>query len=139
MEVVLALGLFAFVIVALIGLVSVGMKTGRESAEQLDAANLAQSILHSRRLSPTNTLAGFPLPSMAGSSDNLSGPLYLTSEGFVTNDPGQARFACIYRIEPDPVAFQSGIYLCLYWPPISSPEKSAGRFETFCRMPLPIP
>lgn len=55
-EVVLALGLVGFVIIAILGLFSVGLRGTRESEVTIDASNLAAVMLSKRLASPTSDL-----------------------------------------------------------------------------------
>ena len=65
-EVVLALGLVSFVLVAVLGLFSVGLRGTQESDATIDASNLAAEMLGKRLASPTNEL-----PALAGKAFGL--------------------------------------------------------------------
>ena len=130
---VLAVGVFSFVGVALIGLFSVGLRTNRESVDDLEATHLAGSLLGTRRASPVADLPGFPLPTLAAAANNTTN---VAGDGTPTNQSA-ARFGLVYRITPDTNAKVSRVYLCLYWPPQASPTNARGRFETFSAFPLP--
>lgn len=86
-EVVIALGLFAFCIVALINLLTVGIQSTGQTEERLEAANIAQELLEMRRIHPVN-------PPTGGTNINLSqwgfpeitpvavsGTVYISEEG----------------------------------------------------------
>lgn len=55
-EVVMALGLVSFVLIAILGLFSVGLRGTQESEETIDASNLAAEMLGKRLASPTSDL-----------------------------------------------------------------------------------
>ncbi|HEY8966507.1 MAG TPA: prepilin-type N-terminal cleavage/methylation domain-containing protein, partial [Candidatus Methylacidiphilales bacterium] len=63
-EVLLALGIISFAMVALIGLFALGLKTNKESADQIEAANIASLLLSTLRAIPTNPPPGFALPAL---------------------------------------------------------------------------
>lgn len=137
-EVVLALAIFAFVAVALIGLFSVGLRTNRESVDEFLAANIAQSLLAARRATPTLSLGGgFPLETLDRSTSvPATDPLYLTVGGTLTNAE-QARFGLIYRVAaPAGRENFARIYLCLYWPANAKFSSALGRYEAVSSLPV---
>ncbi len=138
-EVVLALGVFAFVAVALIALFSVGLRTNRESVDELEATNLAQSLFETRRAAPTADLPGFPLPSLAAAAAVApESPLYLTGDGQLTSTQSEARFGFIYRISPPAQSSpQSSAYVCLFWPPTSGVTNAQGMCEMVSSFAIP--
>ncbi len=79
-EVVVALGIFTFALVAIIGLFVTGLNTNKESSDQIQAANFASLLISSRRALPTNVIANFALPPL-----NVQ---YPTSGTFLTNSAG---------------------------------------------------
>lgn len=56
-EVVVALGLVSFVLVALMGLISTGLNGTRASEESIEAANLASTLVDQWRADPSTLLA----------------------------------------------------------------------------------
>lgn len=107
-EVVIALGLVSFVIVAVIGLFSVGLQATRDSEESIDATNLAAEIIGKRFAAPTNDLPpldGQPFvlekvppleslpssPQWAASVSKISAP-----GGYETNAAGKGSFLVTY-------------------------------------------
>jgi type II secretory pathway pseudopilin PulG len=138
-EVVLAVGLFAFVVVGLIGLISVGLRVNRESIDEMEAAHLAESLLAIRRVAPAVVTTDFPLPPFdAASSTPASRPLLVTPSGKIAHSIEDARFGLIYRIVPpggtEPFA---RVYVCLYWPPQAGPDKAQGHYEMSSSFRLP--
>ena len=135
-EVVLALGIFAFAVVALLGLLTVALSSSQESGERLAASNLAAEIIGKRRSSPDAELAGFVLPRLTDVSAT-------SAESAESNQPGaevgpggfeapnnEGKFLCVYRLWKDPdteAAVQAGggeesafrlvhVHLRLSWP-----------------------
>lgn len=138
-EVVLAVGIFAFVAVALIGLFSYGLKINRESVDEMEATALAQSLLSSRVAAPTNALTNCALPRLDQAAEILpSAPVFVSSDGTPVLQGTDARFGLVYRVEPQPVpAGVSSVYLCLFWPAQADADKAQGRCEIFRTVALP--
>jgi uncharacterized protein (TIGR02598 family) len=67
-EVVMALGILAFAITALLGAFAVGMNTDRESIEELEATHILQSLLAERRANPVLTNTNMLLPVLSSNS-----------------------------------------------------------------------
>jgi len=66
-EVVLALGIFTFVLVTVLALLSVALRTNKESSDQIQAANIASLLVAARRSAPTNAgvyFSTFALPNL---------------------------------------------------------------------------
>jgi type II secretory pathway pseudopilin PulG len=143
-EVVLALGICAFVLVALLGLFTAGLRAGRESEEQVQAANLASQIFSTRLAAPTNDTRtpGFAISSAA--LTNAYGPVFGNAGGFVGLDGKTKPSAdgAAYRILASagtnaltgPRTAQ--VYLMLSWPPQAALSNSAGHYETLTYIPL---
>jgi uncharacterized protein (TIGR02598 family) len=88
-EVVIALGLSSFVLVALVGLLGTGLQTGRDSEDQIQATNLASLLTSTRMASPTNDISGFALSAsvMTNAYQDIYGgqPTYVAANGKLTN------------------------------------------------------
>lgn len=139
-EVVLALGICAFVLVALIGLFSTGLRTGRESEEQVQAANLASQILSTRLAAPTSTnLANFAIPAaaMTGAYSNV----FSSSDSLVgldgrTNSTPAYRIICRAGTNAQTGPRLSQVYIMLSWPYQAPITNAAGRYEVLTYVPL---
>lgn len=143
-EVVLALGICAFVLVALLGLFSTGLRASRESEEQVQAANLASQIFATRmaaRSSDTNT-PNFAIP--ASVLTNAYGSVFGSAGGFVgldgrttPNADGAAyRILAMAGTNALTGPRTSQVYLMLSWPPQAALSNSAGHYETLTYIPL---
>ncbi|GAT31837.1 Verru_Chthon cassette protein B [Terrimicrobium sacchariphilum] len=140
-EVVLALGICAFVLVALIGLFSTGLRTGRESEEQVQAANLASQILATRLAAPTTSsnLNNFAIPLTA--LTNSYGDVYASSGGLVgldgrTNSTPAYRIVCRAGTNAQTGPRLAQVYVMLSWPYQASISNAAGRYEALTYVPL---
>jgi len=140
-EVVLALGICAFVLVALIGLFSAGLRASRESEEQVQAANLASQLLATRTASPRSDakLANFAIP--AAALTNSYGDIYGASGVTVgldgrTNSTPAYRALCRAGTNALTGSRVSQVYLLLTWPPQAPIANAVGRYEVVTYVPL---
>lgn len=140
-EVVLALGICTFVLVALLGLFSTGLRDSRESEEQVQAANLASQIIATRVASPTNdtNLTHFAIP--ASRLTNAYGDIFPAAGGQVgldgrTNSPAAYRIVCRAGTNAATGPRVAQVYLMLSWPPAAPLTNAAGRYETLVYVPL---
>ncbi len=59
-EVTLALGVCTFVVIALLGLLVVGLHSNHDSEEQIQASNFASMLITLRKASPTKDIPTLP-------------------------------------------------------------------------------
>jgi type II secretory pathway pseudopilin PulG len=142
-EVVLAIAICAFVLIAILGLFTTGLQSSRESEQEIQAANLASTIISLRIASPTNSIAALPnfaIPTTA--MTNAYGPAY-TGSVYVGSD-GQTNTVAnaVYSI-----SCQAGtnsltgngvaqVSLMLSWPPQASSASAAGHYEIVTYIPI---
>jgi Tfp pilus assembly protein PilV len=132
-EVVMAVGIVAFCLLAILGLAGVGMKVSRDSAEAMKATMLGSQLLQLRRKFPTNTdnAAGtLPFGSIRV-ADPASGTGFSTN--YVTADGQQcaatnAAYRVLYRIQPNPAGRSSTVALRVEWP-VQSPSSASSATE----------
>lgn len=141
-EVVLSLGICAFVLVAMMGLFSTGLRASRESEEQVQAANLASQILASRLASPSNPSPALAIPAAALTNtfaDVFGGTeTYIGLDGLTTTDADAAAYRMVCRAGTNALTGPrlAQIYLLLTWPPQAAPTQASGRYETLTYVPL---
>ena len=125
----------AFCVITLIGLFSIGVNTSKESAEELQATHIAQSLLATRRATPTTdlTATGFPLP-VINASTSSPAPILLDYHGNPTSVA--ARYQLTYRIDvpEDSTVAPVFIWLRLTWPANGQP---LGACELATHLPRP--
>lgn len=125
-EIVLALGLISFVLIATFGLMAAGLSASRDSEKKLAAANFCASVISSWRINPT--LPPTPLPSLPALKQTGAGPgdppvisssLFLDAHMQVTAGPAEAHYRLHYEIQPrKPGSLEpANIYLKMTWPP----------------------
>lgn len=144
-EVVLALGICTFVLIALIGLFSSGWRTSRESEDQIQAANLASRFIAVRVAAPTNGPAaqnGIPFAKMSQPYGNAftGTDNYVTSSGEVSTSYSPSavyRIVCNVGTNAATGPTVSQVYLKLSWPPQAAGSNEVGRYEILTYVPLP--
>jgi Tfp pilus assembly protein PilV len=138
-EVVIALGLFTFAIMGIVGLFAVGINAGKESGEQVQAANLASLLISTRRALPTKVITNFALPplNVAYSSNGLS-VMGVASDGTTT---APADYNLYYQAGTNAVTgpHLAQVHLMLWWPATLSnpPVNPANRYELTTQVALP--
>jgi uncharacterized protein (TIGR02598 family) len=130
-EVVIALGIFAFSIVAIVALLPVGLRSARSVADESNAVNVGESIFGAWEMQKNK---GVPLSidEMAGDLPRLTEAVsdhevYLDSHGKQTPDASIASMKLIYSVVPDPAQRRSTLTLRFYWPPSAPPETAQTR------------
>ena len=116
-EVVLALGIVSFAIIAILGLFSAGLKANKESYDQIQEANIASLLIATRRASPTNTFDTFALPPL-NTPASISSPVKVGLDGSTVNSP---LYNMLYTISTDDVSGSkvANVYL-LIWGPLAA-------------------
>lgn len=135
-EVVLALGVFGFVVLSIMGLFAVGLKTSRESEQEIQAATTAALLLETRRAAPVAELAKFAIstnalnqaygPAWSGGATN-----YINADGYLTNATNAAyRITCQAGTNAATGPDVAQVYVLLTWPPqADSSAAGADRYE----------
>ena len=116
-EVVLALGVVSFSLVSVMGLFSAGLEINKESADQIQAANLASLVLSTRRAMPSTQEASLPLPILTGTT-TVTGTSSLAINGMVAAGkiPASDQYSLFYQISPGAAPNMANVYLLLWWP-----------------------
>lgn len=138
-EVVLALGIAAFALVSVVGLLPLGLGMAGETGDESGAVNLTSAVV-TDRLVTTATAASsiYNLPAMTAASATLSGTFGAKEDGeYLGADLAAARYRVIYSLVP-PATGQSGpwtAWLKVTWPALA--PKNASSFETVVTFPQP--
>ena len=155
-EVVMAIGLVAFVLVSLMALLPLGIKVNKTSAEETRAVNILTSLeADLRNTRSTNSLFGFPLPYVTNAAGKTTFNPTNTTNTFATTGiqenetpgtiaSGRYQASVIYTTTPPagsllPVEAR----LIVNWPastntlPHDLVSKSQGYVETFVSFPAP--
>ena len=144
-EIVIALGICSFVLVALVGLFSIGLKASRDSINQFQAADLASQIIATRSASPTKEIAGLSgtLALPATAMTQAYGNAYGTATNYVGHDGklttlGKAAYQiiCSSGTTAKTGPHVAEVYFVLSWPPQATPANAEGKYETITYIPL---
>ncbi len=139
-EVLLALGIASFALVALIGLFALGLKTNKESADQIDAANVASLLISTVRAMPTNPPAQFALPSLNRAT--VTKTVQVAVDGTTANVSAANHSLNLYYIvgtNSTTGPKLANVYLMLWWPlaaPMPTNNPSAC-YEVTAQVALP--
>jgi uncharacterized protein (TIGR02598 family) len=101
-ETVIALGLFAFCILPIIGLIHVGMGAARSVEQEAQAVNLAEAFFGAWQVRPTNA-TGFEIPGMFTNpvvplDSTKPGTMYFDGAGAQVNSNSAAAMKLEYDI-----------------------------------------
>ena len=146
-EVVIALGIFTFALVAMGGLFVVGINTTKESSDQIQAANFGSLLISTRRALPTNTIANFALPPLnttySSSGTYLTGNSGVAVDGTVTGGAVTVTptYNLFYQAGTNSVtgAHLALVHMILWWP-ITAPlptNNPSGYYELSTQVALP--
>lgn len=142
-EVVLAIAICSFGLIAILGLFTTGVQSTRESEQEIQAANLASTLISLRTASPTNNIAA--LPNFAIPTAAMTGPygpaytgnVYVGSDG-QTNTLANSLYLITCQAGTNSLTGNgiSQVYLMLSWPPQVSSASAAGRYELISYIPI---
>lgn len=123
-ECVFAIGITAFVITALLGLISLNLKSNSNSAAEMDAANLCTMLMNARRILPADrhALALPPLTNLTPGQE-VTKTVNIDNEGNETTE--EQRFRLTYRLKQEeklPNLYR--LYLKLKWPATPAENKT---------------
>lgn len=150
-EVTLALGIAAFCLLTVFGLLPLGLNSTQNAAEQTTVAGIATAIssdLHGTPVITSSTGAAtsqfnFPLPSPGGATGSIPvmHTLYFNGDGspVLVNDkpgvdsdaPSTARYRATVRIGPDPTLYKVApgnattlykVWILITWPALADPN-----------------
>jgi uncharacterized protein (TIGR02598 family) len=126
-ETVIALGIFAFCIVTMLGLLPVGMRASRSVADEANALHIASSIFAARDSATTNSTISIPsigisIPAQAQASQTV----YFDYNGIALPSASGATLAMRYESlplqPPSNTSFQVNLFFT--WP-VNAPAQVA--------------
>ena len=101
-EVVLAMGIIAFALIIMLGLLPVGLKSNIDSVGESQAVNLIQSLIADRQTTAysANSLV-YNIPALTNVTTPLTSTIYVNEDGVTTNaQPTSARYRVTYTVNP---------------------------------------
>ena len=142
-EITLALGIAAFCLIALFGLMPVGVQTNRNATSQTRATNITTSIVADLRATPPTTPRGnsttsllyqISIPANPVTSATSIPPLFFTDTGtFSTTMQTDSRFRVSITFSPNGPATHTPTYadIRVTWPAAATPANASGSVEMF--------
>ena len=140
-EVVLALAVISCCFSAILGLISMGLRTAKESEDEIRAANLASAFICRMRSAPNVDLTaiGFPFGVLTTSSSTAqlfsvtpSAPFYVKGDGTRANAPADAMTSRGFALAADGTYDLTNqvarVSLTLWWPPTATLSSAAGQY-----------
>jgi type II secretory pathway pseudopilin PulG len=98
-EVVLALAIVSFAIIAILGLFSAGLKANKESYDQIQEANIASLLIATRRSAPDNTLSNFSSFGLPNLDQNyITGTNRVGIDGMIASDTNSSITNTVFNV-----------------------------------------
>jgi uncharacterized protein (TIGR02598 family) len=123
-EVVIALGIVSFALLAVIGLLPIGMQTNRDSVEETQALTVLGAIAADRRVSPPagNSLI-YNIPPLSTATTST---IYVKEDGTASATPSDARYRVVVTSQVPPT-YGNPTLMHLYasWPPMATKNNSS--------------
>jgi type II secretory pathway pseudopilin PulG len=148
-EVVIAIGVFSFAVVAIMGLLMSGLRSNQVSEEEIQAAHLASLLVSVRESSPTNdtvistNLPHFAIPAAALTNAytplySVTQPAYVGLDGQTTTAAAAAyRLVCSAGTNLVTGPNMAQLYVLLSWPPQAAATNAATEhYELITQIPL---
>lgn len=136
-EVTLAVGVAAVSLVAIFGLLPVGLQTDRDASEQIAAISISSAVISDLRATPGTGAATSPQfgISIPGSGTNLSAsPLYFSTEGKVSSSlAADSRYRVSITFPSNSTGPRAATWVDVEvtWPAAANPSSPSGRTNTF--------
>jgi uncharacterized protein (TIGR02598 family) len=140
-ELTLAIGIAAFCLIAVFGLMPVGVQTNRNATSQTAATNILSTVLADIRTTANVTPSATPSPlyniAMPARDGSNTTPqtLYFDGTGQFTTSLGansRYRLSVTFPANPDPSPFKATYAeLRVTWPAAATPANASGSVEMF--------
>ncbi len=134
-EVTLALGVAAFCLVAVFGLLPIGLKTQQTAIEQTAATRIVSAAVSdlrsTARTATTSSLFGINIPANASSSTST---VYFDTEGrYSSAINAHSRYRLTVTFSPNSTGGRGAtfVHLLVSWPAAATTGNAAGVAETF--------
>jgi uncharacterized protein (TIGR02598 family) len=133
-EVIIAMGIAAFCLIAMLGLIPMGLKQVKISSEQTAATAILAAVASDIRNTPSGTakslVYGIALPTTAGASVSTVN-LYLNEDGKPNTSPTSARYALkASLVTSNNASGMTSGNLVIWWPAAAALRNAQGSIET---------
>jgi uncharacterized protein (TIGR02598 family) len=138
-EVVIALGIAAFCLVAMLGLIPSGLKSAKNTTDQTAAAilldDLALDLRNTQAGSNITPLYAITLPAAGTAAANATTNFFINEDTTKTNTNSglSTRYGVLLTMS-NPTAYTTTAWIQVYWPPtipVSSLSSALGLEESF--------
>lgn len=141
-ELALSLGVLAFALTAVMGVIPVGLEATARSGQTVRADVMARDLLSTLRSQPDyqSGVSNFPLPDLVGLGLTENGQssdtdVFIDENGLLAASADAAQFKADYTIHADPEdANMLYITLTLKWPAAAADPPNAHRITTGIRL-----
>jgi uncharacterized protein (TIGR02598 family) len=133
-EVVIAMGVAAFCLVAMLGLIPSGVKSVKAATDQTGATTVLDEVVTDLRSTPVGSNSsptfGISLPAAGTASAKTSTNLIFSETGsMVSSNDFNARYVAAITLS-NSSAFITTALIQVRWPPVVGPSNSLGTIET---------
>jgi uncharacterized protein (TIGR02598 family) len=126
-EVTLALGVAAFCLIAVFGLMPVGVQINRNATSQTAATNIIASVVSDLRATPNPQI----IPSKYGITFGADATLYFDGSGqFSTSQQTASRYKLVVTFPTSPTGLRY-VNLKVTWPAAATVANASGSVEMF--------
>jgi uncharacterized protein (TIGR02598 family) len=128
-EVTFALGVAGFCLIAVFGLLPVGMRTNQDAISQTASTVILAAVIADMRATPKSATASTQFGVSFGSEKKL----YFDGEGaFVPDQPSTtSRYRLIVTFRASPAGGATYAHLRVTWPAAAEPTNASGASEAF--------
>ena len=144
-EITLAIGIAAFCLITIFGLLTVGITVNKTAVEQTVANGILSEVVSDLRATPRTIPRGqaalspqfaMHLPANPAAAAPADTALYFTSEGKMTAAADSARYRITVTFIPNGTAVKTATFVRLRasWPAAVPMASAAGAVETFCAL-----
>jgi uncharacterized protein (TIGR02598 family) len=131
-EVIIAMGIAAFCLIAMLGLIPSGLRQVKISSEQTAASAILASVANDIRNTPPGStksvIYGITIPQ---SAENSSTPIYINEDGAVGSSPSSARYALkASLVSSNNASTMTTGNLVIWWPAAAALGNAQGSVET---------
>lgn len=133
MEVTVAVGITAFCLIAVFGLLPIGLKANQNSISQTAAANILSAAIADLRATPRSASSSAQFGITFGTDTTL----YFDNEGKFSSSLGpNSRYQLTIAFPNNPSGTTAATFanLKVTWPAMANPENAPGSSETFAAL-----
>jgi len=130
-EVTIALGIAAFCLISMLGLLPGGMRNAATATEQTATIGILGAVLSDLKGTPTNSTNSprFAI-TIPASGSSASQTLYFTEDGHKVASASSARYAVVANLSAPTGSTVANAQVRIYWPAAASTTNASGSIES---------